>query len=113
MKRTRKRKKMSPQVRAMLKALKRSRRSKRKAARTNPPRRRAKAKAARRPRRASAGPSIHATRLGKVRSITYTHAVDGKLYRHAFGRGTNVAYTRDRKMVLWPVQIQPFIGDHQ
>lgn len=111
MKRSRKKKKMSPQVRAMLAALKRSRRSKRKAARKNPPRR---ARTARRRRRSSsAGPTIHATRLGKVKSITYTHAVDGKLYKHAFGRGTNVAYTRDNKMILWPVRIQPFIGDHQ
>lgn len=96
-------KKMTPQVRAMLAALKRSRRR----ARVNPPKRQ------RRRSRAAGGPSLHVTRLGKVKSITYTHAVDGKLYRHGFGRGTNVAYSRDGKMVLWPVRIQPFIGDHQ
>lgn len=96
-------KKMTPQVRAMLAALKRSRRRR---ARVNPPKRQ------RRRSRAAGGGSLHVTRLGKVRSITYTHAVDGKLYRHGFGRGTNVAYTRDGKMVLWPVRIQPFIGDH-
>lgn len=136
--RKRSKRKMPPHVRALLARLKKSkrgaRRSKRNppkqlafeyAKRPTPPRgvanliawhnKNAKRRARRRrrsPSKASPAGTLHVTRLGKAKSLTYTHCVNGVLYRHKFtGKAPTVAYSRDGKMVIWPVKIQPFIGD--
>lgn len=137
--RRRSKRKMPANVRALLARLKKSKRGERRVKR-NPPKqlafdypkrptpprgmanllayhnRRAKAKRRARRRRspakASPAGTLHVTRLGKAKSLVYTHAVNGVKYRHAFtGKAPTVAYTRDGKMVIWPVKIQPFIGD--